>query len=163
MSLTFTVVFIFATCFCHIWAINQANFCYCGDHCTVNFAFCALRHIVVLLFASFLEYYHCILLAAIPVFYVVFLLYVSFWCCLPIYSLSLYIWLYSPLDLDRFFSFLIYTQSVGLLGRVISRSQGRYLHTGQHKHSINAHRHRCLDWDSNPRSQCYSGRRRFML
>jgi hypothetical protein len=31
-------------------------------------------------------------------------------------------------DLARFFSFLIYTQSVGLLGRRISPSQGRYLH-----------------------------------
>jgi hypothetical protein len=36
-------------------------------------------------------------------------------------------------DLGRFFSFLIYTQSVGLLRRRISPSQGRYLHTGQHK------------------------------
>jgi hypothetical protein len=32
-------------------------------------------------------------------------------------------------DLGRFFSFLIYTQSVGLLGRGISPSQGRCLHT----------------------------------
>jgi hypothetical protein len=31
------------------------------------------------------------------------------------------------------------TQAVGLLGRVISRSQGRYLNTEQHKHRINAH------------------------
>jgi hypothetical protein len=31
-------------------------------------------------------------------------------------------------DLGRFFSFLIYTQSVGLLGQEISPSQGRYLH-----------------------------------
>jgi hypothetical protein len=36
-------------------------------------------------------------------------------------------------DLGRFFSFLIYTQFVGLLGRGISPSQGRYLHTEQHK------------------------------
>jgi hypothetical protein len=35
--------------------------------------------------------------------------------------------------LGRFFSSLIYKQSVGLLGRRISRSQGRYLHTEQHK------------------------------
>jgi hypothetical protein len=35
--------------------------------------------------------------------------------------------------LGRSFSYLIYTQSVGLLGRVISPSQGRYLHTGRHK------------------------------
>jgi hypothetical protein len=35
-------------------------------------------------------------------------------------------------DLGRFFSFLIYTPSVGLLGLVISPSQGRYIHT-EHK------------------------------
>jgi hypothetical protein len=44
-------------------------------------------------------------------------------------------------DLGRFFSFLIYTQSVGLLGRGISTSQCRYLHTEQRKYKINAHRH----------------------
>jgi hypothetical protein len=32
-----------------------------------------------------------------------------------------------------------FSQSVGLLGRVISPSQGRYLHTGQHNHRIKAH------------------------
>jgi hypothetical protein len=32
-------------------------------------------------------------------------------------------------DIDRFFSFLIYIQSVGLIGRGISPPQGRYLHT----------------------------------
>jgi hypothetical protein len=37
-----------------------------------------------------------------------------------------------------------YTQSVGLLGRGISPSQRRYLHTEQHKYRINADRHRCL-------------------
>jgi hypothetical protein len=52
-----------------------------------------------------------------------------------------------------------YTQSAGLLGRGISPSQGRYLHTQQHKHRINAHKHPCLEWDSNPRSQCSSWRR----
>jgi hypothetical protein len=31
-----------------------------------------------------------------------------------------------------------FTQTVGLFGRVISPSQGRYLYTGQHKHRINA-------------------------
>jgi hypothetical protein len=42
---------------------------------------------------------------------------------------------------DLFFSFVIFffTQTVGLLGRGIRLSQGRYLHTGQHKHGINAH------------------------
>jgi hypothetical protein len=48
------------------------------------------------------------------------------------------------------------------LGWGISPSQGRYLHTEQQKHRINAGRHPCLEWDSNPRSQGPSGRRRFM-
>jgi hypothetical protein len=40
------------------------------------------------------------------------------------------------------FQFLnLFIQTVGLLGRVISSSQGRYLHTGQHKHRINACTH----------------------
>jgi hypothetical protein len=38
----------------------------------------------------------------------------------------------------------------------------RYLHTGQHKHRINVHRHPCLQWDSNQRSRCLSEQRRFM-
>jgi hypothetical protein len=41
--------------------------------------------------------------------------------------------------LGRFFSSLIYIQSVELLGRVISPSQGLYLYTRQHKHRINAY------------------------
>jgi hypothetical protein len=61
------------------------------------------------------------------------------------------------------FQFLdLFTQLVGLLGWGISPSQGRYLHTGQHKHRINAHRRPCLKWDSNTRSQCLSGQRQFM-
>jgi hypothetical protein len=79
--------------------------------------------------------------------------------------LNLYLYIYGSTDLvdfGRFFSFLIYTQSVGLLERGISPSQGHYLHKKQHKHKINAYRHPCLEWDSNPRSQCSTGRRRFM-
>jgi hypothetical protein len=34
-----------------------------------------------------------------------------------------------------------FLQAVGLLGRVISPSQGRYLNTGQHKDRINAYTH----------------------
>jgi hypothetical protein len=50
-------------------------------------------------------------------------------------------WLYSPLlGPDLFFSFvIIFTQTVGLLGRVISQSQGRYLKAEQHKHRINSY------------------------
>jgi hypothetical protein len=63
------------------------------------------------------------------------------------------------LDLGRF-QFL---NSIGLLGRGISTSQGRYLHTEQYRHRINAHRYPCLEWDSNPRSQRSSKRRQFMV
>jgi hypothetical protein len=50
-------------------------------------------------------------------------------------------WLYSPLlDPGLFFSFgNIFTQTAILLGRVISPSQGRYLHIGQHKHKTNTY------------------------
>jgi hypothetical protein len=34
--------------------------------------------------------------------------------------------------------------------------------TGQHKRRRNADRHPCLEWDSNPWSQCLSGRKHFM-
>jgi hypothetical protein len=44
-------------------------------------------------------------------------------------------------DLGRFFSFLIHRQSSGLCGQGISPSQGRYLHTEQHKHRINTEKH----------------------
>jgi hypothetical protein len=67
----------------------------------------------------------------------VFSIYLSI--CLSIY-LSIYDCT-ALADFGRFFSFLMYTQSVGLLGRGISPSQGRYLHTEQHRHRINAHRH----------------------
>jgi hypothetical protein len=38
------------------------------------------------------------------------------------------------------------TQSVGLPVRGISPSHGRHLHTGQHKHRINAHKDAWLEW-----------------
>jgi hypothetical protein len=65
-------------------------------------------------------------------------------------------------NLAAFSDSYFFTQSVGLLGQGIRPSQGRYLHTGQHKHRITAHTHPFLKWDSNPRSQCLSGRRQFM-
>jgi hypothetical protein len=77
--------------------------------------------------------------------------------------LSIYLSIYlstAHVDLGRFFSFLIYTQSIGLLGRGISLSQVRYLHTEQQKH--NAQTYPCFEWDSNPRSKRSSGRKQFM-
>jgi hypothetical protein len=88
--------------------------------------------------------------------------YVSIYLRVSIY-LSIYLSIYGStalVDLGLFFSFLIHTQSVGLLGRGISPSPGCYLHTEQHKHRINTNIHLCLEWYSNPRSQCLSGRRR---
>jgi hypothetical protein len=46
-----------------------------------------------------------------------------------------------PCGVEVFFFLWIYTQTVGLLGRVIGRSQDLYLNTGQHKHRINARAH----------------------
>jgi hypothetical protein len=34
-----------------------------------------------------------------------------------------------------------FSQTIGLLGRVISPSQGRYLNTGEHNYRINAYTH----------------------
>jgi hypothetical protein len=54
--------------------------------------------------------------------------------------------IYLPVDLQSFcwtlapfFQFPNLYTSVGLLGRMISRSQGLYLYTGQHKHRAKAH------------------------
>jgi hypothetical protein len=70
---------------------------------------------------------------------------------------TIYLWLYS-LFVGPWLLFFIFM----IFGREISPSQGRYLHTEQHKHTINAHRHLCFEWDSKPRSQCSSARKRFM-
>jgi hypothetical protein len=55
------------------------------------------------------------------------------------------------------------TQPVGLLGWGISLSQSRYLHTKQHKHRINAHRHPCLAWDSTHDPSVWAGEDRLCL
>jgi hypothetical protein len=64
-------------------------------------------------------------------------------------TLSLSLWLYSPLDLGSFVSFLIQYTDGRTPWTGISPSQSRYLHT-EHKHRINAYRQPCLEWDSNP-------------
>jgi hypothetical protein len=48
-----------------------------------------------------------------------------------------------------------YTQSVGLFEVGISLSQSLYLHTGQHKHRINTHRHTCLRVGSEPTARIF--------
>jgi hypothetical protein len=73
--------------------------------------------------------------------------------CLSIYLstyLSIYLSIYLPIYLSIYgstallwtltvFQHLNPIQSAGLLGRGISTSQGRYLRTEHHKHTINAH------------------------
>jgi hypothetical protein len=63
-------------------------------------------------------------------------------------------------SMKRFVSlqFLNLRHSVGLLGRVIGPSQGRYLTQTQNKRR----QHPCLEWDSDPRSQRSSEQRQFM-
>jgi hypothetical protein len=60
--------------------------------------------------------------------------------------------------------FLDHSQTVGLLGRVISSSQGLCLNTGQHKHrKTHTHiKHLCPEWGSNPRSRPPRERRQYM-
>jgi hypothetical protein len=79
-----------------------------------------------------------------------------------------FLWRYSPhLGLGPppwnspfHFGFLDLRHSVGLLGRVISSSQGLYLYK---KHRKTYTKHPCPEWDSNPRSRLPSERRQCML
>jgi hypothetical protein len=52
-------------------------------------------------------------------------------------------WLFQPIQGPGLFfsSVIIFSQTVGHLEQVISPSQGCYLHTGQHKHRIDAYTH----------------------
>jgi hypothetical protein len=43
----------------------------------------------------------------------------------------------------------------------ISPFQGRYLHTGQYKHRMYAHRYPCLEWDSKPQPPYVYARGKF--
>jgi hypothetical protein len=80
------------------------------------------------------------------------------------YCLVIYLWLYSPfVGLRPLFSSLIF-HTASRFPRTGDQLVEMPLpaHTGQHKHRINTHRHPRLKLDSNPRSQCSSGRRYFM-
>jgi hypothetical protein len=79
-----------------------------------------------------------------------------------LHSLSIYLWLYSHLfDLGHFFSSLI-VYTVGRNPWPGDQPVARPPPAQDNTNRINAHRHRCLKWDSNIRSQCLSGRRQFM-
>jgi hypothetical protein len=89
-----------------------------------------------------LELYLCFLRPRLEMYKATYLVKVFF------FSLALQ----SPWALaSAFFSFMIILQTVGLLRRVISSSQGLYLNTGQHKHRINTYTHQtsmpCLEFE----------------
>jgi hypothetical protein len=92
-------------------------------------------------------------------------IYRKLFCRRPVLLIHyIYLWLYSALlDLGRFFSFLIF-YTVSTTPWTGDQPVVRPLpaHRTAHKHRINTHRHPCLEWDSNPWSQCSSGRRQFM-
>jgi hypothetical protein len=75
---------------------------------------------------------------------------------------SIYLSIYGSTGLAAFSVSWSFTQSVGLLWRGISPSQGRYLHTGQHTHTTNSQPTSLAQVDSNPLSQCLSWRRQFI-
>jgi hypothetical protein len=81
-----------------------------------------------------------------------------------------FLWLYSPIQalaatkkLSVSLQLLDLGQSVGLLGWVISSSQGLHLYTNteKRKHNTNT-KHPCPEWNSNPWSLRPSERRQFM-
>jgi hypothetical protein len=48
---------------------SPGNFYYWGDHCTVHFVFCALRHVIVFVVSFFSTIFPSYFLAAISVFF----------------------------------------------------------------------------------------------
>jgi hypothetical protein len=64
---------------------------------------------------------------------------------------------------NRFLSFLICTQPVGLLGQGGSARRKAATSTQNNINKINAHRHPGLKWNSKSRSQCSSGEDRWFL
>jgi hypothetical protein len=60
------------------------------------------------------------------------------------------------------FGFIDLRQSVGLIWRVISSSQGLYLYTNTEKRTHTNTNHPCPEWDSNQRSRLQSERRKCM-
>jgi hypothetical protein len=81
-----------------------------------------------------------------------------------------FLWLYSPsqalaasMKLSVSLQLLDLGQSVGLLGQVISSSQGLYLYMNTEKRTHNTNtKHPCPEWDTNPRSRRPRERRHFM-
>jgi hypothetical protein len=73
------------------------------------------------------------------------------------------LWLYSPNGSWPLFHFLnLYAVSRTPWTGDQPVARPLPTHTEEHKHRLNEQRHPCLEWDSKPRSQCSSERRRFM-
>jgi hypothetical protein len=99
-------------------------------------------------------------------------IYLSFFLslCLLIYLsnymssyLFIYLWFYSPLlDVGRFSVSLSFAQSVGPLEEGAARHKAATYTQNNTKHSINAHRHSCFEWDSNPRPPSSNEGRQFI-
>jgi hypothetical protein len=85
----------------------------------------------------------------------IYLSIISFWLSICLSNL----WLYSPLLVLDCFS--VYSLSYYTVGRTPWTGHQPVARPPP-IHRINAHIHPCLEWDSNPRSQCSCGRRRFM-
>jgi hypothetical protein len=85
-------------------------------------------------------------------------------------AILFFFWLYSTIQglaasmkLSVSFQLLDLGQSVGLLGRVISSSQGLYLYTNTEKRKQNTNtKYPCPEWVSNPQSRRPRKRRQFM-
>jgi hypothetical protein len=77
-------------------------------------------------------------------------------------SLSLSLWLYSPLELGRFFSFLIlhtFSRTPWTGDQTVARPLPTHRTT---QIQNNARKHPCLEWVSTLQTQCSSERSRFM-
>jgi hypothetical protein len=83
-----------------------------------------------------------------------------FYSCLCTYYLSIALQSFvGPWPLFQFLN-PIYSRQVSLDGKSARRKASTY--TQNNTNRINAYRHPCFEWDSSPRSQRSSGRRRFM-
>jgi hypothetical protein len=78
----------------------------------------------------------------------------SFGATTPMLGLGLH-----PRNSPFHFGLLDLTHSVGLLGRVISSSQGLYLYRNTEKRTYTNTKHPCPEWGSNKRSRLPSERR----
>jgi hypothetical protein len=85
------------------------------------------------------------------------------WVQRPLMDSFSHQWLYSPLlGPGRFLNFVI-LYTVGRTPGTGSACHKAFTYTRKNINRINAHRHSCLGWDSNPRPRRLSRRRRFML